>query len=278
MVKKILGNAYIGALLALLYAPLLVLFLFSFSSTTVLGDWNSFFENISFQPYIDLFTDTDILTALGNTLLIGGVASLFATLLGTLAAIGLNNMKKRPAALISGVSQIPILNADIITGFSLMIFFLAVHISNGYVSLILAHLVICTPYVVLSVMPRLSQLNPNLYEAALDLGATPGQATRKVLIPQLIPGMISGFILSFTLSIDDFVISFFNKGTDIDTISTYIYGQYTGKNGLSPAIRALSLVIFVVIFALLLLINLRAQRNANANKAAALKTGLKTVK
>ena len=160
------------------------------------------------------------------------------------------------------MNNIPMLNPDIITGVSLFLLFVFLHISQGYVTVVLAHITFCTPYVVLSVLPKLTQMNPNIYEAALDLGATPFQALRKVLIPMLKPGMISGFILAFTMSLDDFAVTFFTRGTvGLDTLSTYIYTD-ARKGGLTPELRPMITIMFVGILILLITINLRKIRNS----------------
>ena len=259
--KKILAKAYIGILLVLLYAPLVFIAVFSFTESKVLGNWKGF----STRLYMNLLTgdmqgNSSLLTAVENTLLIAVVAALFATILGTVAAIGIHNMTGRKRQAISFLNNIPMINPDIITGVSLFLLFVFLHISQGYVTVILAHITFCTPYVVLSVMPKLRQMNPNIYEAALDLGATPGQALRKVMIPQLRPGMVSGFILAFTMSLDDFAVTFFTRGTiGLDTLSTYIYTD-ARKGGLTPELRPLMTLIFLIILILLLVINLRQDR------------------
>jgi spermidine/putrescine transport system permease protein len=161
------------------------------------------------------------------------------------------------------MNNIPMLNPDIITGVSLFLLFVFLHISQGYVTVVLAHITFCTPYVVLSVLPKLTQMNPNIYEAALDLGATPFKALRKVLIPLLKPGMISGFILAFTMSLDDFAVTFFTRGTiGLDTLSTYIYTD-ARKGGLTPELRPMITIMFLGILVLLIVINLRKIRNTN---------------
>ena len=198
--------------------------------------------------------------ALWNTLIIGIVAASISTLLGTMAGIGLHNLRHRARQSIQLVNSIPVLNPDIITAVSLFLLFVSLGISGGYTTVILAHISFCTPYVVLSVLPRLQQMNENLYEAALDLGATPWLAVRKVLIPELRPGMISGFLLAFTLSIDDFVVTLFTIGNQgLETLSTFIYAD-ARKGGLTPELRPLSAIIFIAVLALLLIINRRAAK------------------
>lgn len=193
-----------------------------------------------------------------NTVTIALIAATASTLLGSITAIGIFNLKARSRKAISFVNSIPILNGDIITGISLFLLFVSLGISQGYTTVVLAHITFCTPYVVLSVLPRLKQMNPNIYEAALDLGATPMQALRKVIIPEIRPGMISGFMLALTLSIDDFAVTVFTIGNEgLETLSTYIYAD-ARKGGLTPELRPLSTIIFVVVLALLIVINRRA--------------------
>ena len=258
MMKKILAKAYIWILLILLYAPLVFIAVFSFTESRVMGSWTGF----STQLYTNLFTGSmqgsgALLSAIKNTLLIALVSSTVSMLLGTVAAIGIYNLKGRRKAAMQFLNNIPMINPDIITGVSLFLLFVFLRVSQGYVSVILAHITFGTPYVVLSVMPRLTQMNPNIYEAALDLGATPFLALRKALIPELRPGMLSGFILAFTMSLDDFAVTFFTRGTvGLDTLSTYIYTD-ARKGGLTPELRPLMTLIFAVILVLLLIINIR---------------------
>lgn len=198
------------------------------------------------------------MNALINTITIALLAATASTLLGSIAAIGIFNLKARSRKAIGFVNSIPILNGDIITGISLFLLFVSLGITQGYTTVVLAHITFCTPYVVLSVLPRLKQMNPNIYEAALDLGATPMQALRKVIIPEIRPGMISGFMLALTLSIDDFAVTVFTIGNQgLETLSTYIYAD-ARKGGLTPELRPLSAIIFVVVLALLIVINYRA--------------------
>ena len=198
------------------------------------------------------------MNALINTITIALLAATASTLLGSIAAIGIFNLKSRSRKAIGFVNNIPILNGDIITGISLFLLFVSLGITQGYTTVVLAHITFCTPYVVLSVLPRLKQMNPNIYEAALDLGATPMQALWKVIIPEIRPGMISGFMLALTLSIDDFAVTVFTIGNQgLETLSTYIYAD-ARKGGLTPELRPLSAIIFVVVLALLVVINYRA--------------------
>ena len=259
--KKFLSNSYIVLLLVMLYAPIIIIAIFSFTDSKVLGNWTGF----SVDLYTSLFSggvSGRLIDAIKNTFLIALVAATVSTLLGTVAAIGINDLRYRKRRAINFVNNIPILNPDIITGISLFLLFVSMGITQGYATVILAHIAFCTPYVVLSVMPRLTQMNPNIYEAALDLGATPMQAMRRVIIPEIRPGMISGFILAFTLSIDDFAVTIFTNGTDgLETLSTFIYAD-ARKGGLTPELRALSTIILVVVLLLLVVVNYRAHRQA----------------
>ena len=259
--KKFLSNSYIVLLLVMLYSPIIIIAIFSFTDSKVLGNWTG----VSADLYTSLFTggvSDRLIVAVQNTFLIALVAATVSTLLGTVAAIGINDLRYRKRRAINFVNNIPILNPDIITGISLFLLFVSLGITQGYATVILAHIAFCTPYVVLSVMPRLTQMNPNIYEAALDLGATPMQAMRRVIIPEIRPGMISGFILAFTLSIDDFAVTIFTNGTDgLETLSTFIYAD-ARKGGLTPELRALSTIILVVVLLLLVVVNYRAHRQA----------------
>ena len=265
--KKFFAQAYIWFLLILLYAPLVFIGIFSFTESRVMGNWTGF----STKLYSNLFSgmmqgDSALMAAVKNTLLIALIAAALSTLLGTIAAIGIFNLKGRKKQAIQFLNNIPMINPDIITGVSLFLLFVFLHISQGYLTVILAHITFCTPYVVLNVLPKLSQMNPNVYEAALDLGATPFQALRKVMIPALRPGMISGFILSFTMSLDDFAVTFFTRGTiGLDTLSTFIYTD-ARKGGLTPELRPLMTIIFLVILAVLLFINIRSSKNTQESK------------
>ena len=253
---KRLSYLYLVLLLVMLYAPIVIIAIFSFTESKVLGNWTGF----STELYSSLFTggvNNSLIDAIKNTFIIAFVAATVSTLLGTVAAIGINDLRYGKRKAVNFVNNIPILNPDIITGISLFLLFISLGITQGYTTVILAHITFCTPYVVLSVMPRLTQMNPNIYEAALDLGATPMQAMRRVIIPEIRPGMISGFILAFTLSIDD-----------LETLSTYIYAD-ARKGGLTPELRALSTIILVVVLVLLVVVNIRARRQARQAEEAA---------
>lgn len=259
MTRRILSSSYLGLLLVMLYAPILIIIVFSFTEARVLGNWTGF----SLKLYASIFqggVHHSLTAALRNTLIIGLVAAFVSTLLGTMAAIGIYNLQPGPQRVVKLLNTIPILNPDIITAISLFLLFVSLGISQGYTTVILAHITFCTPYVVLSVLPRLRRMNANLYEAALDLGATPFQALMRILLPELKPGMISGFILAFTLSIDDFVVTLFTIGNEgLETLSTYIYAD-ARRGGLTPELRPLSSIIFVTVLVLLLVINHRAAK------------------
>lgn len=259
--KKFFAQLYIWVLLFLLYAPLVFIAIFSFTESKVLGNWTGFSTGL----YRNLFTGrmdggSTLMSAVENTLLIALIAAVVSTLLGTVAAVGIHNLRGRTKRVITFLNNVPMINPDIITGVSLFLLFVFLGVSQGYLTVILAHITFCTPYVVLSVLPKLTQMNPNVYEAALDLGATPGQALRKVMIPMLRPGMVSGFILSFTMSLDDFAVTFFTRGTiGLDTLSTYIYTD-ARKGGLTPELRPLMTLIFALILVFLIVINVRQAR------------------
>lgn len=264
--KQIAGNAYLWLLLVVLYAPILLIIIFSFTKSKVFGNWTGF----TLQLYQNLFTgydsnaqvrvDPNLYRAIFFTGVIAFVAATIATFLGTLAAIGIFNMKSRSRRTVQFLNSVPMINPDILTGISLFLLFVFLGISRGFATVVIAHVVFCTPYVVLSVLPRLSKMNPNIYEAALDLGATPFQALRKVILPELWPGMVSGFILALTLSIDDFGVTFFTKGSGgLETLSTFIYAD-ARKGGLTPELRPLFSLIFLTILVLLVVMNIRAAK------------------
>ena len=264
--KAVIGNTYLWLLLVLLYAPIVLIIVFSFTKSKVFGNWTGF----TVQLYENLFTgydstaqvrvDPNLYRAVAYTGLIALIAATVSTILGTLAAIGIFNMRAKQRRAIQLLNSVPMINPDILTGISLFLLFVFLGISRGLVTVCIAHVVFCTPYVVLSVLPRLTKMNPNIYEAALDLGATPFQALRKVLIPELRPGMISGFILALTLSIDDFGVTFFTKGSGgLETLSTFIYAD-ARKGGLTPELRPLFSLIFLVILVLLVVMNVRAEK------------------
>lgn len=253
---KILCRIFILLMLIITYLPLVILILFSFSDNKVLGDWSNL--SWSFDLYIRLFNSSKIMTAVRNTFIIALSAAGLSTVIGTFSAIGIFYLKRKPRAVMKMINQIPLVNADIVTAIAIMLLFVKVMGNlDGFPALIISHTVITLPYVILSVMPRLGQLNPNLYEAGLDLGAGPVRTLFTVILPQLIPSMISGAILAFTLSLDDYVITMFNNGS-VDTISTLIYNST--KKGIDPAFRALSAILFVLVLTVLIFINFKSSQ------------------
>ena len=253
--KKFFAQAYIWILLILLYAPLVFISIFSFTESKVLGNWTGF----STRLYTNLFTgnmqgSSSLISAVENTLLIALLSALVSMLLGTIAAIGIHNLAGRKKQAVTFLNNIPMINPDVITGVSLFLLFVFLHISQGYLTVILAHISFGTPYVVLSVLPKLRQMNPNIYEAALDLGCTPMQAVWKVILPEIMPGVITGALLAFTMSLDDFIISYFTSYTD-KNLSMVIYSA--ARKGIEPSIYALSTIMFLVVLSLLLIINKR---------------------
>ena len=247
----ILSIVFLVVMIVVTYLPVAILTVYSFTDSSTIGVWNGF----SFQLYKDLFSNSEILGALKNSIVIGLLASLFAVILGTLASIGIHSMKKIPKMLSEGVNQITMVNADIVTAVGFMLLFLfVIVIPSDYITLVIAHTVICTPYVVMSVMPRLTQLNPNVYEAGLDLGASPMRAILTIILPQLIPGIISGFALAFTISLDDFTISTL-VSSSVDTIPRFLYNKLKVK-GVMPVLRSLSVVIMAAVMLVLVLVNI----------------------
>ncbi|MCL2817109.1 MAG: ABC transporter permease [Clostridiales bacterium] len=248
-----LQRFYLGIIFFFLYAPIFVMIVFSFNN----GNDNStrVWDGFTLEWYQKLFQDDQILSALYTTISVAVIASLAATLLGTLAAIGISDMKKWRKAVVMEASYLPMLTPDIVIGISLMLLFLFISLPMGYFTMLLAHITFCLPYVILSVLPKLRQMDKNIYEAALDLGATPALALRKVLLPQLKPGIITGFLLAFTISLDDFVVSFFTAGAEINNLSMLIYSM--ARKGVNPSINAVSTLMFLAVLALLLVINMR---------------------
>lgn len=251
----IVSVIFLVIMIIITYLPVAILTVYSFTDSTTIGVWNGF----SLELYKDLFNDSQIMEALKNTIIIGAAASALAVILGTMASIGIHHLRKVPKMIMEGVNQITMVNADIVTAVGFMLLFLfVIVIPNEYVTLILAHTVICTPYVVMSVLPRLSQLNPNVYEAGLDLGASPLRAIITIILPQLLPGIVAGFALAFTISLDDFTISTL-VSSSVDTIPRYLYNKLKVK-GIMPVLRALSVLIMVAVMAALAAINIVSHR------------------
>mgnify|MGYP005956386535 CR=1 FL=1 len=256
-----------------LYAPIVLLIVFSFNSGRSTRVWEG---GLSLQWYAEFFQNARILEALQNTLILSALAAVIATVLGTAAAIGFSSMKKRTRTACLSISNIPITNADIITGVSMMLLFVfAINAFNGsflselfgikwkmgFGTLLIAHITFDIPYVILSVMPKLSQLDANVYEAARDLGATTFYAFRRVILPEIMPGVFNGLIIAFTMSLEDFVISYFTKGSGVTTLAVEIYTMV--KKPVTPEINALSTLLFLCVFLLLLIVNIRQARQEN---------------
>lgn len=250
MVKKILAKCFVYLILLLMYAPILVLIVFSFTTARSLGEWDGF----SFKLYLELFNDEKIMTAVWNTLLVALCSAIVATIIGTLGSIGTFYSKKRMKGAIKSIEQVQIATPEIVIALSLTILFVAIGLKFNFITLLIGHVVLTIPFVVLSIAPRLKQMDPNLYEAAIDLGASPTQALWKVIIPEILPGILSGFMLSITLSLDDYIITAFTRNDTFDTLSTYIQGVIV-KSGLPASLRALTTILFMVVLATALLIN-----------------------
>jgi len=251
MVIRFLKKCYVGLILMFLYAPIAVLVVFSFNNSKSRGHWAGF----TLKWYIQLFHDRQIMSALYYTVAIAILSAVIATIIGVAAAIGIYNMNKIGRNIVMNLSYLPVLNPDIVTGISLMILYIFIKLELGFLTLLLAHITFNIPYVILSILPKLKQMNKYLYEAALDLGATPYQAFWKVILPEIMPGVVTGFILAFTLSIDDFVISFFTTGAGVSNLSIVIYSM--ARRGINPSINALSTLMFTIVLLLLFLVNIR---------------------
>lgn len=258
---RFLKRAYVFLIFAFLYAPILVLIVFSFNESRSRANW----EGFTLKWYMELFQDRHIMSALYYTVLIAVLSSLIATLIGIIASIGIFHMKKGPQSLTLNLNYIPILNPDIVTGISLMVMFIFMKMNLGFVTMLLAHITFNIPYVILSILPKLKQMNKHLYEAALDLGATPIEAFGKVILPEIMPGVITGFLLAFTLSLDDFVISFFTTGSGVTNLSIVIFGM--ARRGISPKINALSTLMFLSVLMLLIIVNVRISKDNPERRA-----------
>ena len=272
MVKKILAYSYIYLILLLMYVPILVLIIFSFTNATYIGSWNGF----SFELYAALFQSEEIMVAVGNTLIIAVISAVCATILGSLGAIGGFYMKRRGRAVLENINQIPVVNAEIVMALSLVVMF--VFIGNmifggenlfSFWTLLVGHIVLSAPFVYLNVKPKLQQMDPSLYEAALDLGCGPRQALYRVVLPEIIPGIFSGFMLAITLSLDDFIITAFTRGSgllsganNIETISTLVQAKIK-KGPIPPEMRPLTTIIFLIV--LLVVIGISIYRNKGAS-------------
>ena len=278
MVKKVLAYSYVYLILLLMYVPILVLILFSFTNATYIGTWNGF----SFDLYVSLFESEEIMIAIGNTLIIAVISAVCSTILGTLGAVGGHYLKKKNRAALENINQIPVVNAEIVMALSLVVMF--VFIGNmifgganlfSFWTLLAGHIVISAPFVYLNVKPKLQQMDPSLYEAALDLGCAPRQALYKVVLPEILPGIFSGFMLAITLSLDDFIVTAFTRGSgllsganNIETISTLVQAKIK-KGPIPPEMRALTTIIFLIV--LLVVIGISIYRNKGTRYKSALR-------
>ncbi len=243
-----LERFYVGLIFFLLYAPIVILIICSFNASKSRVVWGGF----TLSWYTQLFQNEDVIAAVRNSLLLTFSAALLATFLGTLACIGISVMKKKTQQGIMTVTNIPMLNADIVTGIAIMLLFTRFW-NLGFLSMLAAHVTLGIPYVILNVLPKLNQTSRLVYDAAMDLGASPFYAFVKVVLPDIVPGIFSGFLLAFTISLDDFVITYFTKGAGMNTISTMIYQQ--ARRGINPEMYALSTILFLVILIVLWLVN-----------------------
>lgn len=257
---KKLGKIYLGAVLMFLYVPIFVLIVFSFNETKS----RSVFSGFTLDWYRKLIHNDIIISSLINTIIIAVIASIVSTILGTLAAIGINNMRRVPKAMVMNITNMPIINPEIVTGVSLMLLFVffaaRMNLEFGFQTLVIAHITFDVPYVILNIMPKFRQMDPHLYEAAQDLGCRPAKAFFKVVLPEIMPGVVSGFLMAFTYSLDDFVISYFTSGSTSQTLPITIYSMTRRK--VSPEINALSAIIFAVVVIILLIKNFVENKQA----------------
>lgn len=262
---KKLGKIYLALVLMFLYVPIFVLIVFSFNESKS----RSVFSGFTLEWYKKLFENEIIMSSLVNTLIIAVAASIISTILGTLAAIGINNMHKIPKAIVMNITNMPIINPEIVTGVSLMLLFVffaaRMNLEFGFVTLLIAHITFDVPYVILNIMPKFKQMDPHLYEAAQDLGCSPFNAFIKVVLPEIMPGVVSGFLMAFTYSLDDFVISYFTSGSTSQTLPVTIYSMTRRK--VSPEINALSTIIFAVVVIILIIKNVIETRNMKKKEA-----------
>jgi spermidine/putrescine transport system permease protein len=237
-----------------MYLPIFTLIIFSFNESKNMAVWSGF----SLHWYERLFSDPVIGQAVWVTISVALLSAVAATLIGTLAAVGINNFRRRTRSAVLNITYVPMINADIVTGISLLLLFIFISIPRGYVTMLLAHITFNIPYVILSVLPKLTQMDPQTYEAALDMGAPPAYAVRKVVLPQIMPGVFTGLLLAFTMSFDDFVISFFTTQGLTQNLSIYIYSM--ARVGINPTINALSAIMFAIVISLLFVVNLRIMK------------------
>ena len=256
--KKKLSRIYFYLVLLFLYAPILTLVVLSFNNNKSRAKWGGF----SLRWYNELFHNATMMKALWITVIVALIAALISTVIGTLSAIALHKCRPRIRKALLDVTYVPMMNSDIVTGVSLMLLFAFLRIERGFFTLLLSHITFCIPYVILAILPKLYGINMSVYEAALDLGATPFKAYTRILLPELMPGIVSGFLMSITLSIDDFVISFFNTGHGVQNISILV--NSSKKVGINPANYALSALMFGAVLIILLIMNFKDSKRSNA--------------
>lgn len=266
---RVISKLYMGLAFLFLYAPIIVLIVFSFNESKN----RATFTNFTFKWYQELFSNRLIMNSLFNTLMVAIAASVLATIIGTIASVGISSMKKRAKTLVMNMTYLPVVNPEIITGISLMLFFVFINdiiasigkifgqswgFEQGFWTVLIAHITFCLPYVILNVLPKLKQMDTHIYEAALDLGCNPSQAFIKVVVPEILPGILSGFLMAFTFSLDDFVITYFTSGSSFQTLPVTIYSMTRMKT--NPQINALSTIMFLVVLVLLLLMNIKGSK------------------
>lgn len=251
---KFLKRGYIAILLGFLYLPIFTLIVFAFNSGKTMARWGGF----SLQWFEALFRDKIIMESLANSISLAVTSTLIAVVVGTIAAIGINEYKKVKKTVIINLTYVPIMNADIVTGISMLLVFIFMRFDRGYGTVLISHIMFNIPFVIFAVLPKLRTLDPHLYEAAIDMGAKPRQAIWKVIIPQLTPGIMTGAVIAFTMSFDDFVITYFSAQGQVNTLSTHIYSM--AKIGINPKINALSALMFVFVITLLVIINIKSFR------------------
>lgn len=266
MIKKTIKILFIFLVMIFLYAPILLLAVYSFTDSANIGTIHGF----SLQNYITLFTKPELSRMIWGTVLLALGSAAIATLLGTLGAIGAFYSKKFVSGFIGAMNQVPVVNADVVTGFSICILFIVVFgaSKDTYIPLVVGHVVLSSPFVYLSVVPKLKQMDGSLYEAALDLGASPGTALRRIVLPQIFPGILSGFALAVTLSLDDYFIASYTKPATFDTISTYVVNATKGsQTEIKTALWALSTVIFVLVILIVAVMNFASKRQKQDGRA-----------
>lgn len=279
--RKSFRSLYIALILIFLYAPIITLIVLSFNKSKTRSKWGGF----TLQWYAELFKNEAIMSALVNTLVIALLSALIATVIGLIACITMQRVGKRTRSVITGVTNIPMLNAEIVTGISMMLLFISanlflnkfgMNVKFGFWTVLISHITFNIPYVMLSILPRMKQLNPSVYEAAMDLGASPLKAFFKVVLPDIMPGILSGFLMALTMSLDDFIITHFTKGPGFDTISTKVYTEV--RKGIKPEMYALSTIIFVSVFVLLLLVNKTPKESKKKKESTSLFSFIKGMK